>query len=102
MTARQRRPRTAAEAKQAAKDAKPIAAPLLPAEEASTPGTHRSHETIQQTCHDLLRVSAGLESFLNLLELQAEEQAANNGLHALLAPLKQQLDQAVDRVQALY
>lgn len=41
-------------------------------------------------------------SFLNLLELQAEEQAANNGLHTLLTPLKQQLDQAVDSVQALY
>ncbi|WP_454733268.1 MULTISPECIES: DUF1484 family protein [Cupriavidus] len=101
MTARQRHPRTAAEAKQSAKEAKPIAAPLLPAHE-STLGAHRNHETIQQTCHDLLRVSAGLESFLNLLELQAEEQAANNGLHALLTPLKQQLDQAVDRVQALY
>lgn len=59
-------------------------------------------ETIHQSCHDLLRVSAGLESLLLLLELQADEHAANNGLHALLAPLKQQLDQAVNRVQALY
>ena len=97
LTARQRHPRTAAEAREAATEAKLIAEPLARAGEA-TP----THETIHQSCHDLLRVSAGLESLLLLLELQADEQAANNGLHALLAPLKQQLDQAVNRVQALY
>ncbi|MCP3020341.1 DUF1484 family protein [Cupriavidus basilensis] len=95
MTARQRHPRTATEAREAATKAKLIAEPLARAGE-TTP----THETIHQSCHDLLRVSAGLESLL--LQLQADEQAANNGLHALLAPLKQQLDQAVNRVQALY
>ncbi|MBB1634798.1 DUF1484 family protein [Cupriavidus sp. UME77] len=78
-----------------------LAQALLPEESTSAP-TDSTHETIHQSCHDLLRVSAGLESLLLLLELQADEQAANNGLHALLAPLKQQLDQAVNRVQALY
>ncbi|MCY0857125.1 DUF1484 family protein [Cupriavidus sp. D39] len=57
---------------------------------------------IHQSCHELLRVSAGLESLLVLLELQAGERAGNCGLHALLAPLKQQLDHVVDRVQAQY
>jgi hypothetical protein len=78
-----------------------LAQALLPEEPTSQPSDPK-HETIHQTCHDLLRVSAGLESLLLLLELQADEQAANNGLHALLAPLKQQLDHAVNRVQALY
>ncbi|MGO4330205.1 DUF1484 family protein [Cupriavidus sp. 2TAF22] len=101
MTARQRRPRTAAEARKAAREARLVADPLLP-EIQPTPTAQWPQETIQQSCDDLLRVSAGLESVLTLLELQAGEQAANSGLHALLSPLKRQLDQAVDRVQALY
>lgn len=101
MTARQRRPRTAAEAREATMEAKPIAEPAL-LEIESTPDAERNHEAIQQSCDELLRVSAGLESLLILLELQAGDHAGHSGLHALLAPLKQQLDQAVNRVQAQY
>jgi len=101
VTARQRHPRTDAEARNAAKEAKPIAAPL-PLDNDSALEGEWNHQTIQQSCDDLLRVSAGLDSLLTLLELQAGEHAANSGLHALLAPLKQQLDHAVNRVQALY
>lgn len=100
MTARQRRPRTAAEARNAAMEAKLVADPMPPESDA-TFGAEWNYKTIQQSCDDLIRVSAGLDSLLTLLELQAGEHAASNGLHALLAPLKQQLDQAVNRVQAL-
>lgn len=100
MTARQRHPRTAAEARNAASEAKLIADPL-PLDHCSAFEGEWNHQTIQQSCDDLLRVSAGLDSLLTLLELQAGEHATNNGLHALLAPLKQQLDHAVNRVQAL-
>ncbi|MDF3840059.1 DUF1484 family protein [Cupriavidus basilensis] len=101
MTARQRRPRTAAEAREAAMEARPIAEPAM-LDIRVAPDADWSRQTIEQSCHELLRVSAGLESLLILLELQAGEHVGNNGLHALLAPLKQQLDEAVDRVQALY
>ncbi|MCP3020342.1 DUF1484 family protein [Cupriavidus basilensis] len=88
MTARQRRPRTAAEAREAAVEARLIAEPLLPDHEADP-----SHEATHQGCHELLRISAHLESVITLLNLHA----GDSRLHALLMPLKQQLDQAVNR-----
>ncbi|MHA7678592.1 DUF1484 family protein [Cupriavidus sp. PET2-C1] len=88
MTARQRRPRTAAAAREAAVEARLIAEPLLPDNESGP-----RHEATHQGCHELLRISAHLESVITLLNLQA----GDSRLHALLTPLKQQLDQAVNR-----
>ncbi|AJG17430.1 DUF1484 family protein [Cupriavidus basilensis] len=88
MTARQRRPRTAAEAREAALEARPIAAPLLPSND---PGP--SHEATHQGCHELLRIRAHLESVISLLNLHA----GDSRLHVLLMPLRQQLDQALGR-----
>ncbi|MGO4152188.1 DUF1484 family protein [Cupriavidus sp. YAF13] len=88
MTARQRRPRTAAEAREAALEARLIAEPLLADNAADS-----SHEATHQGCHELLRISAHLESVITLLNLHA----GDSRLHALLIPLKQQLDQALSR-----
>ena len=55
MTARQRRPRTAAQAREAAVEAKLIAEPLLPDNEADP-----SHEATHQGCYEMLRISAHL------------------------------------------
>ncbi|SOZ14640.1 conserved hypothetical protein [Cupriavidus taiwanensis] len=56
---------------------------------------------ILEASDDLLRVSAGLQSVLTLLDLQAGDIPDSIGLHALLSPLKRQIDQNVDRLQAL-
>ncbi|MBB1634799.1 DUF1484 family protein [Cupriavidus sp. UME77] len=88
MTVRQRRPRTAAEAREAAVEARLIAEPLLPGNEAGP-----SHDATHRGCHELLRISAHLESVITLLNLHASD----SRLHALLMPLKQQLDQALNR-----
>ncbi|SCB20952.1 DUF1484 family protein [Cupriavidus alkaliphilus] len=56
---------------------------------------------ILEVTDDLLRVSAGLESFLTLLDLQCDTTTQGVGLHALLSPLKEQLDESVSRLQAL-
>ncbi|SPA45128.1 DUF1484 family protein [Cupriavidus taiwanensis] len=56
---------------------------------------------ILEASDDLLRVSAGLQSVLTLLDLQAGDMPDSIGLHALLSPLKQQIDQNADRLQAL-
>ncbi|MFJ4292273.1 DUF1484 family protein [Cupriavidus sp. NPDC089707] len=58
-------------------------------------------EHILQASDDLLRVSAGFESVLTLLDLQSDTCAGSIGLHALLLPLKQQIDKSADRLQAL-
>lgn len=50
---------------------------------------------------DILRVSVGLQSFLTLLDLQSDTIPQGIGLHALLLPLKQQLDESANRLQAL-
>ncbi|MDR3379952.1 DUF1484 family protein [Cupriavidus basilensis] len=76
--------------------ARPIAIPL-PLDRETAPDVEQSHQASQRGCSELLRVSAGLESLLNLLDLQAGEHARDSRLHALLTPLKQQLDQALDR-----
>ncbi|CAN7755882.1 DUF1484 family protein [Cupriavidus necator] len=55
---------------------------------------------LEATDH-ILRVSAGLQSFLTLLELQSDTIPQSIGLHALLLPLKQQLVDTADRLQAL-
>lgn len=58
-------------------------------------------EQILEATDDILRVSAGLQSFLSLLDLQSDTIPQGIGLHALLLPLKQQLDESADRLQAL-
>ncbi|KDP83244.1 hypothetical protein CF70_026615 [Cupriavidus sp. SK-3] len=55
----------------------------------------------QESCADLLRVSAGLGSVLRLLDYDSDEVEDSHGLHCLLTPLKQQLDAALNRVQGL-
>ncbi|MDW3681585.1 DUF1484 family protein [Cupriavidus sp. CV2] len=55
----------------------------------------------QESCADLLRVSAGLGAVLRLLDYDSEDVEDNHGLHCLLTPLKQQLDAALNRVQGL-
>jgi hypothetical protein len=61
--------------------------------------THEDH--ILEATDDILRVSAGLQSFLTLLDLQSDVIPQSIGLHALLLPLKRQLDDSADRLQAL-
>jgi hypothetical protein len=56
---------------------------------------------ILEASDDLLRVRAGLQSVLTLLGLQAGDIPDSIGLHALLSPLKQQIDRNADRLQAL-
>lgn len=56
---------------------------------------------ILEATDDILRVSAGLQSFLTLLELQSDTIPQGIGFHALLLPLKQQLVDTADRLQAL-
>ena len=56
---------------------------------------------ILEASDDLLRISAGLQSVLTLLDLQSEACPESIGLHALLLPLKQQIDKSADRLQAL-
>ncbi|AMP36824.1 DUF1484 family protein [Ralstonia solanacearum] len=56
------------------------------------------HETTEESCAELLRVSAGLDGILLLLHLQSDRSAEHVSLHCLLAPLKQQLDRALGNV----
>ncbi|MDF3835450.1 DUF1484 family protein, partial [Cupriavidus basilensis] len=62
---------------------------------------HGMHGMTQEGCAELLRVSAGLGAVLRLLDLEGDESVDNHGLHCLLAPLKQQLDVALNRVQGM-
>ncbi|AJG24343.1 hypothetical protein RR42_s2762 [Cupriavidus basilensis] len=55
----------------------------------------------QQGCAELWRVSAGLAAVLRLLEADEEADMDTVGIQCLLAPLKEQLDQAVSRVQEM-
>lgn len=43
-------------------------------------------ETTEQSCAELLRVSAGLDGVLRLLYLQSERSREHESLHCLLAP----------------
>ena len=65
----------------------------------STPVTLEDH--ILEASDDLLRISAGLRSVLTLLRLQSDDSPDCMGLHALLLPLKDQIDENADRLQAL-
>ncbi|MBP0621997.1 DUF1484 domain-containing protein [Cupriavidus consociatus] len=56
---------------------------------------------ILEVTDDILRVSAGLQSALTLLDLQSDSIPECIGLHALLSPLRQQLIESSDRLQAL-
>ena len=58
-------------------------------------------DRILEVSDDLLRVSAGFQSVLTLLDLQAGDVPDSIGLHALLSPLTRQIDQCADRLQAL-
>jgi len=100
MTARQRRLRVATDSVEATV----LADRLLPTDACGLKGegAERLRDTILESCDELLRVSAGLNSLLDLLEMRAGECQESNGLHALLSPLKLQLDEAVDRIQELY
>ncbi|WP_432259049.1 DUF1484 family protein [Cupriavidus sp. TMH.W2] len=60
--------------------------------------TEEVAETVMEGCDALLRVSAGMQSILTLLDLE-EESADALGLHCLLAPLKARLDQAINLIQ---
>lgn len=55
----------------------------------------------QDGCDALLRVSAGIGAVLRLLEADGDLSAPGHEVHCLLAPLKAQLDVAVNRVQAM-
>ncbi|WP_165385326.1 DUF1484 family protein [Pandoraea sp. XY-2] len=59
--------------------------------------------TIQQTVIDLYAVSSGLETFLKLLDLAGADRKPidPDGLHALLAPLKRQLDESFHNVSTM-
>ncbi len=78
-----------------------IAQALLP-EEAAPPPDDPRREAIMQSFDELLRVSAGLGAILTLLDLQADAAIDCVGLHSLLAPLRQQLDASVNRIDALF
>jgi len=99
MTARQRRLRVAADSAEATMLADRLLPPDAFGHEGE--GAERLRDAILQSCDELLRVSAGLNSLLDLLEMRAAECHDSIGLHALLSPLKRQLDEAVDRVQEL-
>lgn len=64
-----------------------------------TPVTLEDH--ILEASDDLLRISAGLRSVLTLLRLQSDDSPDCMGLHALLLPLKEHIDDNADRLQAL-
>jgi len=100
MTARQRRLRVAADSTEATV----LADRLLPSDAFGLEGegAARLRDTILESCDELLRVSAGLDALLALLELRAGESQNSDGLHALLLPLARQLNEAVDRIQELY
>ncbi|AJG20768.1 DUF1484 family protein [Cupriavidus basilensis] len=61
----------------------------------------RAQSTAQESCADLLRVSAGLGAVLRLLDFDSDDVEDSHGLHCLLTPLKQQLDEALNRVQGM-
>lgn len=56
-------------------------------------------ESVMASCDKLLRVSAGLETILSLLELREDSSGDSLGLHCLLTPLKDQLDHAINQIQ---
>lgn len=58
-------------------------------------------ETAEAACAQLLNVSAGLAGILQLLDLRSERSAECHSLHCLLAPLKGQLDRALNDVQKM-
>nr|WP_092138358.1 DUF1484 family protein [Cupriavidus sp. YR651] len=60
------------------------------------PVTQQDH--IIAVCDDLLRLGAGLQAVLNLLDLQGDVAIECAGLHALLAPLKQQVDHSANQL----
>ncbi|GJG95836.1 DUF1484 family protein [Cupriavidus pauculus] len=55
-------------------------------------------ETAQDSCYELLRVSAGLEGILRFLDLESDRSPAHHSLHCLLSPLKHRLDEALSHV----
>ncbi|VVE80249.1 DUF1484 family protein [Pandoraea sputorum] len=59
--------------------------------------------TLQQTVIDLYTVSSGLETFLKLLYLAGADRKPidPDGLHALLAPLKRQLDESFHDISTM-
>ena len=61
----------------------------------------RAQSIAQDSCADLLRVSAGLGAVLRLLDFDSDDVEDSHGLHCLLTPLKQQLDEALNRVQGM-
>lgn len=69
----------------------PTSPPLFP-----QPVTQQDH--IIAVCDDLLRLGAGLQAVLNLLDLQGDVAIECAGLHALLAPLKQQVDHSANQL----
>ncbi|SDC10233.1 Protein of unknown function [Cupriavidus sp. YR651] len=52
----------------------------------------------QNSCYELLRVSAGLEGILRLLDLESDRSPTHLRLHCMLSPLKKQLDEALSHV----
>ncbi|EHP41245.1 hypothetical protein OR16_21141 [Cupriavidus basilensis OR16] len=55
-------------------------------------------ETTQDSCSELLDVSAGLDGILKLLDLQRDKSPEHYSLYCLLTPLKRQLDDALSNV----
>ncbi|MBV8271639.1 MAG: DUF1484 family protein [Cupriavidus sp.] len=55
-------------------------------------------DTTENSCYALLRVSAGLDGILCLLDLQSDKSPAHHSLHCLLSPLKEQLDEALSHI----
>lgn len=59
------------------------------------------YSATEQTCSQLLHVSAGFAGILQLLELWSEHLPECRSLHCLAIPLKTQLDQATGDLQRM-
>lgn len=62
----------------------------------------RIRETTVDGCAELLGVSAGLGTMLAVLQQRRDASVEDDGLHCLLAALKDKLDRAVNSVQEMF
>lgn len=60
--------------------------------------SERIRVTTQDSCYELLNVSAGLDGILRLLAVEGMHSATHQSVHCLLSPLKRQLDDALHNV----
>ncbi|WP_454723351.1 MULTISPECIES: DUF1484 family protein [Cupriavidus] len=64
--------------------------------------SERIRETTVDGCAELLGVSAGLGTMLAMLQECDDASVEDDGLHYLLAALKDKLDRAVNNVQEMF